>query len=53
MQGGGGRVRAGSCGPAVHAHAPLREQFDTHEGIRQIELDVFADPAGEAGTRPR
>lgn len=29
----------------LYTHAPLREQFDT-QGIRQIELDVFADPAG-------
>jgi len=28
-----------------YMHAPLPEQFST-QGIRQIELDVFADPAG-------
>ena len=28
-----------------YSHPPLSEQFD-NEGIRQIELDVFADPAG-------
>ena len=28
-----------------YTHLPLAEQFDT-QGIRQIELDVFADPAG-------
>lgn len=28
-----------------YAHSPLAEQF-SHEGIRQIELDVFADPHG-------
>jgi hypothetical protein len=28
-----------------YGHAPLPEQFAT-QGIRQIELDVFADPAG-------
>ncbi|MEY2448416.1 MAG: hypothetical protein QOH79_1892 [Acidimicrobiaceae bacterium] len=28
-----------------YTHAPLTEQFDD-EGVRQIELDVFADPAG-------
>jgi hypothetical protein len=28
-----------------YSHPPLDEQFD-NEGIRQIELDVFADPAG-------
>jgi len=28
-----------------YAHSPLPEQF-SHEGIRQIELDVFADPQG-------
>jgi len=28
-----------------YTHPPLDEQFET-EGIRQIELDVYADPAG-------
>jgi hypothetical protein len=28
-----------------YTHAPLTEQF-SEQGIRQIELDVFADPAG-------
>ncbi len=28
-----------------YTHAPLAEQFET-EGIRQVELDVFADPRG-------
>jgi hypothetical protein len=28
-----------------YTHAPLAQQFDTQE-VRQIELDVFADPAG-------
>jgi hypothetical protein len=28
-----------------YSHPPLDEQFD-REGIRQIELDVFADPSG-------
>src|SRR5262245_20688657 len=28
-----------------YTHAPLDEQFDD-EGVRQIELDVFADPNG-------
>ena len=28
-----------------YSHPPLPEQFD-NEGVRQIELDVFADPAG-------
>ena len=28
-----------------YTHAPLGEQFET-EGIRQVELDVFADPRG-------
>ena len=28
-----------------YSHPPLPEQFQ-NEGIRQIELDVFADPAG-------
>jgi hypothetical protein len=28
-----------------YSHPPLGQQFD-NEGIRQIELDVFADPAG-------
>ena len=28
-----------------YSHAPLDQQFDD-EGVRQIELDVFADPAG-------
>lgn len=28
-----------------YTHMPLQEQFET-EGIRQIELDVFADPEG-------
>ncbi|MDQ1518952.1 MAG: hypothetical protein QOI55_25 [Actinomycetota bacterium] len=28
-----------------YTHGPLPQQFD-HEGVRQIELDVFADPQG-------
>lgn len=28
-----------------YSHSPLAEQF-THEAVRQIELDVFADPQG-------
>jgi hypothetical protein len=28
-----------------YGHPPLDEQFD-HDGVRQIELDVFADPNG-------
>lgn len=28
-----------------YSHAPLREQFE-RQGVRQIELDVFADPQG-------
>lgn len=28
-----------------YTHSPLDQQFDT-EGVRQIELDVFADPEG-------
>lgn len=28
-----------------YTHPPLNEQFDAH-GVRQIELDVFADPSG-------
>jgi hypothetical protein len=28
-----------------YSHTPLAEQF-THEGIRQVELDVYADPKG-------
>lgn len=28
-----------------YSHPPLDQQFD-NEGVRQIELDVFADPAG-------
>jgi hypothetical protein len=28
-----------------YTHSPLAAQF-AHEGVRQIELDVFADPAG-------
>jgi hypothetical protein len=35
-----------------YTHVPLPEQFDT-QGIRQIELDVFADPVGGLyGNRP-
>lgn len=30
----------------AYTHAPLAEQF-TSQGVRQIELDVFADPAGD------
>ena len=29
----------------LYTHTPLIEQFE-NEGIRQIELDIFADPAG-------
>src|SRR5262245_61718111 len=29
----------------AYTHAPLAEQF-TNQGVRQIELDIFADPAG-------
>lgn len=32
-------------GTLEYSHAPLTEQLDTH-GIRQVELDVFADPDG-------
>jgi hypothetical protein len=35
----------------LYTHAPLREQFDT-QGVRQIELDVFADPAGGRYANP-
>ncbi len=28
-----------------YTHPPLTYQFE-HQGIRQIELDVYADPAG-------
>lgn len=30
----------------AYSHPPLPEQF-SYEGVRQIELDVFADPAGD------
>jgi hypothetical protein len=30
----------------AYTHAPLPEQFD-NQGVRQIELDIFADPAGD------
>src|SRR6476646_3378370 len=29
----------------AYTAAPLDEQF-SHQGVRQIELDIFADPAG-------
>ena len=31
----------------AYTAAPLDEQF-SHQGVRQIELDVYADPAGDA-----
>jgi hypothetical protein len=31
--------------PLAYTHAPLVDQF-TSQGVRQIELDIFADPAG-------
>lgn len=34
-----------------YSHLPLNEQFDM--GIRQIELDVFADPDGGLYSQPR
>jgi hypothetical protein len=34
-----------------YAHAPLPEQFGTQE-VRQIELDVFADPSGGLYAKP-
>ncbi|HSP98081.1 MAG TPA: phosphatidylinositol-specific phospholipase C1-like protein [Candidatus Dormibacteraeota bacterium] len=34
-----------------YSHLPLPEQFDT-QGIRQIELDVFADPQGGLYAHP-
>ena len=34
-----------------YTHIPLPEQFDT-QGIRQIELDVFADPDGGLYAQP-
>ena len=33
-----------------YTHLPLREQFD--QGIRQIELDIFADPEGGLYAEP-
>jgi hypothetical protein len=30
----------------AYTHAPLPEQF-ANQGVRQIELDIFADPAGD------
>jgi len=35
-----------------YTHIPLDQQFST-EGIRQIELDVFADPEGGRFARPK
>ena len=35
-----------------YTHRPLSEQF-THLGIRQIELDLFADPEGGLYAEPR
>lgn len=35
-----------------YTHLPLDQQFDT-QGIRQIELDVFADPNGGLFARPK
>ncbi len=32
-------------GTLEYSHSPLTEQLDTH-GVRQMELDVFADPDG-------
>jgi hypothetical protein len=32
-------------GPLAYTHVPLEEQFEA-QGIRQIELDIFADPEG-------
>ncbi len=34
-----------------YTHRPLAEQFDT-QGIRQVELDVFADPTGGLYAKP-
>jgi hypothetical protein len=34
-----------------YTHAPLDEQFE-YEGIRQIELDVYADPLGGLYSQP-
>jgi hypothetical protein len=31
--------------PIDYTHAPLQEQFE-NEGVRQVEIDVFADPDG-------
>lgn len=44
----GGRERADSLD---YSHKPLPEQFE-RLGIRQIELDVFADPEGGKFARP-
>jgi hypothetical protein len=38
-------IDAASAESLEYGHSPLPEQFD-HEGVRQIELDVFADPDG-------
>jgi len=38
-------IDAAQANSLEYAHSPLPQQFDS-EGIRQIELDVFADPAG-------
>jgi hypothetical protein len=35
-----------------YSHPPLTRQFN-EQGVRQIELDVFADPAGGLFARPR
>ena len=38
--------------PVAYSHAPLSEQLES-QGVRQLELDVFADPEGGRYAAPR
>jgi len=45
------RIDAALARTREYTHAPLAEQFDD-QGIRQVELDVFADPQGGLYANP-
>jgi hypothetical protein len=45
------RLAPGEGRAIDYTHRPLREQFETL-GIRQIELDLFSDPAGGVYAQP-
>lgn len=46
------RIQSAALADSIdYSHRPLGEQFE-HLGIRQVELDLYADPAGDRFARP-